>query len=207
MMDISLTSLFLLMFVGMGPLKGSLMFMDMTANVDVATRRKMAVAAVSTALGGALGLLLLGSLLQNLLHFSLGSLSVFGGIILLILSIKLVLGGDESAGGHEHKNLIDKAVSPLGTPLTLNPLGMVTLVTFSAETTSLTDFAMIIGVIVVMAFIDLMAFLFSGRLSHHISRAVITVSEKLFSILIGALAVQLILDGMAGLGLISAAAH
>ncbi len=39
------------------------------------------------------------------------------------------------------------------------------------------------------------------------AHAVITVMEKLFSILVGALAVQLIVNGLVEMGLVSAAAH
>lgn len=207
-MDISFSSLFLLMFVGMGPLKSVLMFMEMTENVDSAIQRRMAVTTVLTATCGALALLFLGSLLQQLLHFSLGSLNICGGIILLILSVRIVLGDDDgSVEGHELKDPIEKAVSPLGTPLTLSPLGMVVLVTFSAEITQVLDYVLIISVIVGMACIDLVVFLFSAKLAHYISHAVLVVAEKLFSILVGALAVQLIVNGMTSLGIIDAVVH
>ncbi len=207
MAEMSLPMLLLTLLVGMGPLKGMLVYMSMTEEADLETRRKMAFAAVGTAAGGALGLLLLGAALQSLLHFSLGALSICGGLILLILSIRIVLGEGASPEGHEQQDLMEQAVSPLGTPLMLNPVGMVALVTFSAETQSLSGYLVIVLGIAIIATVDLIALLLSGRLAHHLSHAVITVMEKLFSILVGALAVQLIVNGLVELGIVSAAAH
>jgi multiple antibiotic resistance protein len=207
MTEVSLSKLLLTLLVGMGPLKGMLVYMSMTEDADLDTRRKMAFAAVGTAAGGAVGLLVLGSALQSLLHFSLGALSICGGIILLILSIQIVLGEGASPEGHEQKELMEQAVSPLGTPLMLNPVGMVALVTFSAETQSLSGYLVIVLGIAIMATVDLIALLVSGRLAHHLSHAVIAVMEKLFSILVAALAVQLIVDGLTALGLVSAVSH
>jgi multiple antibiotic resistance protein len=205
--ELSLSTLLLTLLIGMGPLKGTLVFMSMTEEADLGTRRKVAFTAVATAAGGALGLLVLGAGLQSLLHFSLGSLKVCGGIILLILSVQIVLGGGVSPEGHEEKDLMEQAVSPLGTPLILSPVGIVALVTFSAETQSASGYLLIASGIAIMAAVDLIVLLLSGSLAHHLSHAVINVVEKLFSILVAALAVQLIVDGLAELGVISAAPH
>lgn len=205
---VSVSELFLTLLVGMGPFKASLIFMSMTEDEDVATRRKMALAAVGTAAGGAMALLFLGAALQSFLHFSLGALSVSGGIILLVLAVRIVLGiGEDHSGGHEDKNPVEKAISPLGTPLMLSPIGIVALVTFSAEVKTVEGTLTVAAVIVGVALIDLFALLLSGKLSHYVSHAVVTVLEKLFTILVAALAVQLITDGLAALNIVSGAAH
>ena len=207
MNELSLPTLLLTLLVGMGPLKGTLVFMSMTEDADLRTRRRVALTAVATAAGGALGLLVLGAALQSLLHFSLGSLKVCGGLILLILSVQIVLGSGVSVEGHKESDLMEQAVSPLGTPLILGPVGIVALVTFSAETTSPAGYLLIALAIAIMAAVDLFVLLLSGGLAHYVSHTVITVVEKLFSILVAALAVQLIVDGLAELGAISALAH
>lgn len=207
-MELSVTSLFLTMLVGMGPLKSSLMFMEKTEDVDLTTRRKMALAAVTTGVCGALSLLFLGSLLQKLLHFSLSALSISGGTILLILAVRLILGdSNDSSEKPAQKNHIQEAISPLGIPLMFNPVGMVALITFSAQIKDISGYLMVSAVIFAVALLDLIVFLLSGRAARHISHAVITVAEKLFSVLISALAVQMIVDGMADLGIISQIAH
>ena len=85
-MEISFADLFLILLVGMGPFKASMMFMEKTEDVDLATRRKMALATVATGVCGALALLFFGAFLQKLLHFSIDALSISGGIVLLILA-------------------------------------------------------------------------------------------------------------------------
>ena len=198
----------LIMLVGMGPLKAMLVFMSMTEDADLQTTRRMAATAVATAAGGAVGLLILGSALQALLHFSLGALSIGGGLILLILSVRMVLGEEEiSTEGLGEKDLMEAAVSPLAIPLILSPVGIVALVTFSAETKGVAGFLTMLAVIGAVALLDLVVLLLFGRLAHHASHAVITVALKLFSVLLAALAIQLALNGLADLGLIGVVAH
>jgi multiple antibiotic resistance protein len=204
----SLSELILTLLVGLGPFKASLIFMSMAEDEDVSTRRRMALAAVGTACGGALALLFLGAALQSFLHFSLGALSVSGGIILLVLAVRVVLGiGEDDSEGHEDKDPVEKAISPLGTPLMLSPIGIVALVTFSAEVKTMQGTMVIAAVIVGVALLDLVALLVAARLSHVISHALVTVLEKLFTILVAALAVQLVVDGLADLGIIAEAVH
>ena len=61
--------------------------------------------------------------------------------------------------------------------------------------------------IAIMAAVDLLVLLISGSLAHYVSHTAITVVEKLFSILVAALAIQLIVDGLAELGVVSTVIH
>ena len=76
--------MFLLLLIGVGPKIALVPFLEITAPLDGKTKaiivRKMIITA------GVVALLLvgLGELLARLLHFSTGSLSVAGGLILVI---------------------------------------------------------------------------------------------------------------------------
>src|SRR4051794_13457732 len=78
----------------------------------------------------ALLLLVLGELLRALPHFSVASLSIAGGVILFVLAVGMVLGGqsgDEAmTAGRDPMQL---ARFPLAVPYLLNPVGIVGLVT------------------------------------------------------------------------------
>jgi small neutral amino acid transporter SnatA (MarC family) len=75
---------FLLLLIGIGPKIALVPFLEVTAEMDGATKalivRKMLITAGVTAVI----LIGLGELLARLLHFSTGSLSIAGGIILVI---------------------------------------------------------------------------------------------------------------------------
>lgn len=92
---------------------------------------------LGTAAAVALVLIAFGELLRALLHFTVGSLSIAGGVILLVLAVWMVLG--QSNGGQltTAKDPLQLAQFPLAVPYLLNPVGIVGLVTISADADSL----------------------------------------------------------------------
>ncbi len=208
MEDISLGQLFITLFIGMGPIKVLLIYMAMTEDMDQDIRRKIARRTVLVA--GAVGIVLLvfGALFQAVLHFSIGALTIIGGLILLILALNMVMGGSQpSPEGHAPKDPMSLAISPLAIPLTLNPVGVVTLVVASAETQGVLQMVVIAVIIVVIMAINLGILLMSGRLSKYLSHEIVELMERVLGILLGALAIQLILDGLADLGVITMTGH
>ncbi|MCJ7535986.1 MAG: hypothetical protein MUO57_10685 [Anaerolineales bacterium] len=205
---ISPLEIFVALFIGMGPIKVLLIFIAMTEGMDKSIRRKMAKRTAMIAGVVALGLFLLGAILQAILHFSIGSLTIFGGIILLVLGLGMVVGGGgSSAPGEAKKDPMSLAVSPLAIPLTLNPVGIVILIVASVEIQDLTTAALIIGMILVIALIDLGVLYSADWISKYLSHATVELLERVLGILLGALAVELIVVGLATLGIISISGH
>lgn len=205
---ISPLEIFVALFIGMGPIKVLLIFIAMTEGMDKSIRRKMAKRTAMIAGVVALGLFLLGAILQAILHFSIGSLTIFGGIILLVLGLGMVVGsGGSSAPGEVKKDPMSLAVSPLAIPLTLNPVGIVILIVASVEIQDLTTAALIIGMILVIALIDLGVLYSADRISKYLSHATVELLERVLGILLGALAIELIVVGLATLGIISISGH
>jgi multiple antibiotic resistance protein len=204
MQDISYVELFITLFIGMGPIKVLLIYMAMTEGMEATVRRRIALRTVLVA--GAVGIVLLifGALFQAVLHFSIGALTITGGLILLILALTMVLGGQKaSPEGHEKKDPMSMAISPLAIPLTLNPVGIVTLVIASAEMQKPAEAAVIAAMIVGIMVINLGVLSLSGRLAKVLSHEIVELMERVLGILLGALAVELILTGLSGLGIIT----
>ena len=109
---------FLLLLIGIGPKIALVPFLEVTAALDGATKalivRKMLITAGVTAVI----LIGLGELLARLLHFSTGSLSIAGGIILLIIAVTMVLGSDDTQhkASAEVRDPMRIAVFPLAIP-------------------------------------------------------------------------------------------
>ncbi|MGB8880933.1 MAG: MarC family protein [Solirubrobacteraceae bacterium] len=200
---------FLLLLIGIGPKIALVPFLELTATMGGPTKalvvRKMLITAGVTAVI----LIGLGELLARLLHFSTGSLSIAGGIILVIIAVTMVLGSGDSqlsaaATGRDPMRI---AVFPLAIPYLLNPAGIVMLVTISAESNSVAVFAMVLGLLAVVLALDVAVFRWANRVSDHLDESRMLVTEKIFGFLLAALAVQLMLDGLDSLGLIHLASH
>jgi len=205
---ISPVEIFIALFIGMGPVKVLLIFISMTEGMDKSIRRQVAKRTALIAGLVALGLFLLGAILQAILHFSIGSLTIFGGLILLILALGMVVGGGGSSPqGQEKKDPMSLAVSPLAIPLTLNPVGIVILVIASVEVQDLATAIMIIAMILVIALVDLGVLYSADRISKYLSHSTVELLERVLGILLGALAIELIVVGLSTLGIIGSTAH
>jgi small neutral amino acid transporter SnatA (MarC family) len=200
---------FLLLLIGVGPKIALVPFLEVTADMDPATKALVVRKMLTTAGVVAVILVGLGELLARLLHFSTGSLSIAGGVILIIIAVTMVLGSTDPRESQAIKGRdpIRVAVFPLAVPYLLNPAGIVTLVTLSAESDSLAVFAMVLGVLALVLALDVAVFRGANRVSDHLDESRMLVTEKIFGFLLAAIAVQLILDGLQSVGVIHFTGH
>ena len=149
--------LFLLLLIGVGPKIALVPFLEITADMDDATKRRVARKMLTTAAIVSMLLLVLGEVLRRLLHFSIGSLSIASGLILVIIAVYMVLGsGDPEKLHHRLKGQdpMRLAVFPLAVPYVVNPAGIVALMTVSAEAASISYFALAVGLVAIVLALD-----------------------------------------------------
>jgi multiple antibiotic resistance protein len=196
---------FLLLLIGIGPKIALVPFLDVTGRMDDAMKAQVSRKMIKTAGVVAVILIALGELLARLLHFSTGSLSVAGGLILVIIAVTMVLGsGDtEESRAIKGRDWTRIAVFPLAVPYLLNPAGVVVLVTVSAEADSVGVLAMMLGLLALVLALDVLVFRWANRVSDHLDESRMLVTEKIFGFLLAALAVQLILNGLESVGVIT----
>jgi multiple antibiotic resistance protein len=205
-MEFLTIDVFLILFIGMGPIKVLLLYVAATKDATKELQRKVAVKAVTTAAMVGIVLLFAGVIFMRLLHFSRGALTIAGGLILILLALNIVLSPgkkEEHEAAPDEDTLLSMAVYPLGIPMLLNPIGIVALTVFSAESQNLTQLAVLLGMLLVVAAIDLGVFLVSHKLDKVLTHDRILIMEKVLGILLAALAVQLILAGLADVGVVT----
>ena len=195
---------FLLLLIGIGPKIALVPFLDATADMSEATKRRVLRKMLTTAATVAAVLLILGGLLTRLLHFSPGALGISSGIILLVIAVAMVLGhhagsGDQPVAGQDPMQV---AVFPLAVPYLLNPSGIVVLVTLSAEASSVAVLAVALAVLLVVLAIDVVVFRFAVQVASKLDTSRMLVTEKVFGFLLAALGVQLVLNGLSDVGVI-----
>jgi multiple antibiotic resistance protein len=199
---------FLVLLIGIGPKLALVPFLEVTAPLDQAAKQRVLRKMLTTAATVAVLLMVLGELLRTLLHFTIGSLSIAGGLILLVLAVWMVLG---PPAGNSHrtagKDPMQLAQFPLAVPYLLNPVGIVGLMTISAEAKSLSVFALELGLLLVVLLIDVVMFRWANRVSEKLDENRMLVTEKVFGFLIAAIAVQLVLDGLVQVGIIGPIPH
>mgnify|MGYP001820972290 CR=1 FL=1 len=197
--------LFLLLFIGMGPKIALVPFLEATQGVDADTQRKTADTMVRTAVGTALLLVGLGWFLMRLLHFTPGAANVAGGIVLLLISLNMLVSPAKKhdpkaeAGHHDPQKM---AIYPLAVPYLLNPAGIATLVIVSDDIDTLLFGAIVIGLVLLVGLLDFAIFRNMDKLSKHLDPSRLVITEVVFGVLLTALAVQLMADGLAAMGIL-----
>ncbi len=157
-------------------------------------RRKMIHTATFTAVIVGLAFLFFGQFILKVMGISVGSFAIAGGLILLVLSIKLIITGRMVDVNKEEM----VAIVPIGTPLTAGPATIATLLLLAMQ------FPLYI-VLIAFALNMLAAwviFLLGDRLSHFLGKGGLGAISKVFSLLLAAIAVSMIINGMEMLGLV-----
>jgi multiple antibiotic resistance protein len=124
----------------------------------------------------------------------------------MLLALHMIVGAGKSENHQEKaadRDAMNMALYPLAVPYLLNPAGIAVIVIASGEADSVLYFAILIGLVLLMGVFDMLVFGNLGRLSKHLDPSRMVVTEVVFGVLLAALAVQLVLDGLADLDLIS----
>jgi len=199
-----------LLLIGMGPKVALVPFLDLTADMDSDTRKMVANRMVRTATVVALILVVLGAFLMKLLHFSPEALYIAGGIVFLLVALRMLAeaGGEERDRELENqRSAEDMALYPLAVPYLLNPAGITLLVIFSGALDSWLMLGIIVILVLLVAAFDLLVFTNMDIMARYLNKARLAVTEAVFGILLAALAVELMLRGLADLGVIDMMAH
>jgi small neutral amino acid transporter SnatA (MarC family) len=201
----SFQEIVLILFVGMGPVKVIVYYLASIHDATPAVGRRVAIRAVGTATLTAFGLLAVGALLFRLLHFTQPALVVASGIVLLAYGIEVILRAEPASRQHpplDEPDLMRKAVFPMGVPLILNPAGIAATTIFSAEATGLDELGLLIAIVLGIALFDLIVLVVARPIGPRLPAEATLVLEQLLGVLLVAVAVQLIVVGLAQFGIV-----
>ena len=202
---VSLTTL----FATIGPLDVSVVYAALTAGEAPKRKRQMAIRGSIIAAVILVLFALLGEFLLAGLGISLAALRTGGGILLLI-GIDMVFArssGSTSTTDEEELEAMSKldiSVFPLATPLIAGPGAMGAVVLLMANTEGeLILQATVIASILAMVLLTLVLLFVSTKIQQVVGVTGMHVVSRIFGVLLSALAVQFIFDGIAASGLIS----
>jgi multiple antibiotic resistance protein len=196
-------------FATISPISVSAMFAALTVNSTADARRAMAIRGTIIASGILMAFALLGEYLLTGLGISLAALRISGGILLLLIGIDKVFArssnGASTSEAEQHEAEIkeDISVFPLATPLLAGPGAMGATILLMADVKG--DFmqqGMVIAALIAILLMTLAALLSASKLQKMLGVTGMHVVGRVMGVLLAALAVQFILDGIAQSGLI-----
>ena len=191
-------------FATLGPLDAAAAFAALTANMNPKMQKSVAFRGVAVAGFILLGFALAGEVVLHHLGISLAALSTSGGILLLLIGIDLVFA--RSSGGitttkeeaDEARSRADIAIFPIATPMLAGPGAMGTAILQMANTGG--DWLlqlMVLSALGGVLLLTLALFLLSSQINRTLGITGMHVISRVFGVLLCALAVQFIFDGIA----------
>lgn len=148
--------------------------------------------------------LLTGKFVLNLFGIELDALKVMGGLVLLLMAIKMVEGSLEPKNQtpeerEEAKHSHEFAIIPLGIPITFGPGIFATIVIFKASATSYLDLVALTLAFLVAALLTYVAFRNSLKIRKLLGITGQKIISRLMGLIVGAIAVQFVVGGVSAL--------
>jgi multiple antibiotic resistance protein len=190
----TLGTTFVTLVVLMDPVGIAPIFVAMTRTLEPAARRRAAVRAVLAAGGLIIGFALFGGLVLDYLHVSVHSLSIAGGLLLLLVALEMLRGEDYPEEGSAQ----DVALVPLATPLLAGPGAIATVIVLSRKHDELSGRVAVIGGILCALAVVGVVMLAAERISHTLPAGLVNFLTRVFGLLLSAFAVQLVVNGVEG---------
>ncbi len=191
-----------------GPIGVSAMFAALTTSASSESRRSMAIRGTIIALCILLAFALVGEHLLTGLGISLAALRISGGILLLLIGIDKVFARSTSGTSttkeeeREAATKQDISVFPLATPLLAGPGSMGATILLMADTGgNLTRQVIVVASLFIILLLTLGALLSASKLQKYLGVTGMHVVGRVMGVLLSALAVQFILDGIEQSGL------
>ncbi|HSG89411.1 MAG TPA: MarC family protein [Pseudomonadales bacterium] len=202
---------FTTLFATIGPLEAAALFATLTPHATGRERRRMALRATAIAAILMLAFALVGGAILGGLGIGLAALRTAGGILLLLMGIDMVFARHsgvtsttpDEAEEASHKS--DITVFPLATPLIAGPgaMGAVILLMENVEGDLVRKGVILLALIGVML-LTLALLLAASTVQRIFGVTGLNVLTRIMGVLLTALAVQFMFDGLAQSGLFAA---
>ncbi len=194
---------FVTLIVVVDPISVTPIFVAMTRGMERAERRAVISQAVAIAFSVALFFMLAGGFLLSFLGVSVDAFAISGGILLFVTALPMLFGerpGLQGPEPGEHSTVGENiAVFPLAIPLLTGPgaIASILLLTIRAGA-NLSYLISLALAITVVYLITLVAMSVGDRLLSRLGEGKIHIVSRVLGIILAALAVQFVLNGITG---------
>lgn len=180
------------------------LFIALTQGMTSAQRRAIGIRACLVAAALMLVFLILGEAVLGFIGISMPAFRIAGGVLLFLTALDMLFerrqtrrkGSAEDGADHDH----DPSVFPLALPLIVGPGAITTIILLAGQAQGPTEFAAIAGVMAANLLLVLLAFLAAPSIERVLGKVGINVVTRVLGMLLAALAVQFILDGLRSFG-------
>jgi len=200
----TIISAFVTLFVVIDPVGLAPIFIALTHDMSSAKRMRTAWTALAIAAGLLTLFGLAGEAILAGIGISLPAFRIAGGVLLFLTALDMLFErrterreGKAAEDDPDH----DPSVFPLATPLLAGPGALASMILLVNENGSALHTLMIHGVMLTVLGIAAALFAMAGGIARMLGRTGTMVLTRLFGMLLAALSIQFVIDGLKGSGL------
>ncbi|MDB9919486.1 MarC family protein [Amylibacter sp.] len=195
---------FVMLFLVIDPIGLLPIFISLTLGNNK-NRLKIGFRACSVALGILLLFGLFGENLLNFIGIGMPAFKISGGLLLFLTAVEMLFSkrGQRREEQTEMDAHDDPSVFPLATPLIAGPGSMATMILLlDNDASGITSTFVVLSAMVSVVFLTFIFFSLGGPFERLLGKTGINVITRLMGMLLAALSVQFVVDGLNGLGII-----
>ncbi|NBR33990.1 MAG: MarC family protein [Rhodobacteraceae bacterium] len=194
---------FVTLFVIVDPIGLTPLFAAMTQDMKIKLQRQIATRAIIVAFFILVAFALFGDAILSFAGISMPAFRIAGGILLFITALDMLFERrtKRREGQKDEELRDDPSVFPLAIPLIAGPGSIATVILLAGNTNVENSLIWTFGVIAAVLSSVFAMFLTAPLIQRALGKTGINVTTRLLGMLLAALAVQFVMDGIADFGL------
>lgn len=194
-------SSFITFFVIIDPPGCAPIYAGLTTDASAQQRRSMAIRAVGVATGILLVFALFGEKLLKGLGIALASFQIAGGIMLFLIALEMVFEKrtqrrEDRAAAVALEEVEDVSIFPMAMPMIAGPGSIASVMLLMGGSNGFERSLVVFAALAVVLLITLVALIAAGPLMRLMGHKIEAVITRLLGVLLAALAVQFVIDGV-----------
>ena len=194
-------STFITFFVVIDPPGCAPIFAGLTAGTSAVHRRAMAVRAVIVAAVILFGFALFGEALLRALGISLNAFKIAGGIMLFLIALEMVFEKrterrEDRAEKVKASEAPDISIFPMAMPMIAGPGSIASVMLLMSQNDGIARSGVVLAAMLAILLLTLVALLAAGPIMRVVGAKIEAVVSRLLGVLLAALAVQFVIDGI-----------
>lgn len=191
------------LFVIVDPLATVPAFLAMTARDSISQRLRMARTACLVAVGILMGFALIGQWFFTILGITLPAIQVAGALVLLLVALDMLRAQrspvqETAAETAEGATKDDIAITPLAVPMLAGPAAISTVILLDAQAVSWSQRGVLLGCVALVGLASYITLAVGASGAKWMSPIAEKIITRLMGLLLAALAVQFLFNGLKG---------
>ncbi|WP_299692643.1 MarC family protein [uncultured Tateyamaria sp.] len=201
-----LITAFVTMFVVIDPIGLAPLFVALTQGIPPRARRAIALRACAIGMLILVVFALFGEAVLGFIGISMPAFRVAGGILLFLTALDMLFERrtkrrEDQSDSAEAED--DPSVFPLAIPLIAGPGSIASVILLTGQAPGAEGLALVLAITALVLCVCLGLFLAAGMLEQALGKTGITVVTRLLGMLLAALSVQFVLDGLRDFGFVT----